>query len=93
MCFFQVVEIIGLEKPAGLARSVPIRRPSPTVPGTTPRSHIYMKKVAREKSAAQEPLGIVISQGSRVEETPRFAAYVWGPAPEPETEGVAVRAA
>jgi hypothetical protein len=52
-----------------------------------------MKKVARETSTALEPLGIVISQGSRVEETPRFAAYVWGPAPELESEGAAVRAA
>jgi hypothetical protein len=52
-----------------------------------------MKKIGLEKSAALEPLGIVISQGSRAEEAPRFAAYVWGPAPEPETESVAVRAA
>jgi hypothetical protein len=52
-----------------------------------------MKKVARETSTALEPLGIVISQGNRVEETPRFAAYVWGPAPELESEGAAVRAA
>jgi hypothetical protein len=33
----------------------------------------------------QEPIGIVISNGSRAEVTPRFAAYVWGPVPdEPE---------
>ena len=44
------------------------------------------------ETGSQEPLGIVISQGSRVEETPRFAAYVWGPAPEPEAE-IAIRAA
>jgi len=30
-----------------------------------------------------EPVGIVISRGSRVEPTPLFSAYVWGPAPEP----------
>jgi hypothetical protein len=52
-----------------------------------------MKKMGRETSVTLEPLGIVISQGSRAEEAPRFAAYVWGPAPEPETEDVAVRAA
>lgn len=52
-----------------------------------------MKKAGRTTSAVVEPLGIVISQGSRAEATPRFAAYVWGPAPEPETEGVAIRAA
>lgn len=50
-----------------------------------------MKKRIVETSSP-EPLGIVISQGSRVEETPRFAAYVWGPAPEAETD-IAVRAA
>ncbi len=33
----------------------------------------------------QEPVGIVISCGSRDEATPRFSAYVWGPVPdEPE---------
>ncbi len=33
----------------------------------------------------QEPVGIVISRGSRDEATPRFSAYVWGPPDEPET--------
>ncbi len=33
-----------------------------------------------------EPVGIVISRGSRDEATPRFSAYVWGPVPEePDT--------
>ena len=27
--------------------------------------------------APEEPMGIVISRGSRVEERPRFSAYVW----------------
>ena len=31
-----------------------------------------------------EPVGIVISNGDRHEDTPRFAAYVWGPVPESE---------
>ena len=44
-----------------------------------------MKKQV-ESCAATEPLGIVISQGSRAEQAPRFWAYVWGPAPEAETE-------
>lgn len=30
-----------------------------------------------------EPIGIVISRGSRAEPIPMFSAYVWGPAPEP----------
>ena len=31
-----------------------------------------------------EPVGIVISNGARREDAPRFAAYVWGPVPESE---------
>ena len=35
----------------------------------------------------EEPIGIVISSGSRAEAEPRFRAYVWGPVPgEPEVE-------
>ena len=34
----------------------------------------------RESRPAEEPMGIVISQGSRAESTPRFAAYVWSQA-------------
>jgi len=33
-----------------------------------------------------EPMGIVISSGSRMEPTPRVAEYGWGPVPdEPES--------
>jgi hypothetical protein len=35
----------------------------------------------------QEPIGIVISRGSRHEDVPRVFAYVWGPAPETSEEG------
>ena len=45
-----------------------------------------MMKKQVESSTAMEPLGIVISQGSRVEQAPRFWAYVWGPAPEAEAD-------
>ena len=38
------------------------------------------KSIRVEKN--EEPLGIVISGGSRDEALPKFAAYVWGPAPE-----------
>jgi hypothetical protein len=51
-----------------------------------------MKKQRNEKDTAMEPLGIVISQGSRAEQEPRFLAYVWGPAPETDGE-VSARAA
>ncbi len=30
----------------------------------------------------QEPIGIVISSGSRAEAQPRFTAYEWWPGPE-----------
>jgi hypothetical protein len=38
----------------------------------------------KRKRAVEEPLGIVISRGSREEPPPAFSVYVWGPAPEPE---------
>lgn len=41
-----------------------------------------MKKTNVEQ-VTDEPLGIIISGGSRQEAQPRFSAYVWGPAPEP----------
>ena len=31
----------------------------------------------RERRTDDEPMGIVISRGSRAEATPRFSAYVW----------------
>jgi len=40
----------------------------------------------------QEPVGIVISRGSREEQTPRLTAYVWGPAPECAPAGEMVAA-
>ena len=33
--------------------------------------------------AEQEPVGIVISRGTRHEDVPVVWAYIWGPAPEP----------
>ncbi len=33
-----------------------------------------------------EPIGIVISRGTRAEPIPMFSAYVWGPAPEPTAD-------
>ena len=35
-----------------------------------------------EKLEETEPVGIVISRGSRDEPTPAFFAFVWGAAPE-----------
>ncbi len=36
----------------------------------------------RHQSNVEEPIGIVISRGSREESAPRFWAYVYGQAPE-----------
>jgi len=38
--------------------------------------------MSRPKVQAEEPVGIVISRGSREEAAPKFWAYVWGPVPE-----------
>ena len=42
----------------------------------------------RERQTDEEPMGIVISRGSRAEIPPRFAAYVWSQVGEntPTTE-------
>jgi len=36
-----------------------------------------------DETRSDEPLGIIISRGSRDEPTPIFSTYVWGPAPDP----------
>ena len=36
-----------------------------------------------DTTCSNEPLGIIISQGSRDEPTPIFSTYIWGPAPDP----------
>lgn len=52
--------------------------------------------VDRHRSAdlleIEEPIGIIISRGSRAPEVPRFSAYVWGPVPSDaaETPGASV---
>jgi hypothetical protein len=42
-----------------------------------------MKQV-RTHTEQDEPVGIVIAGGARGEVTPRFTAFVWGPAPDTE---------
>lgn len=41
-----------------------------------------MVEVAMPIELEDEPIGIIISRGSREEAAPRFSAYVWGPVPE-----------
>ena len=36
----------------------------------------------------QVPVGIVVSVGKESNESPRFSAYIWGPAPEAKKETV-----
>jgi hypothetical protein len=40
----------------------------------------------RQETPVEEPLGIVISRGSRIEDVPRFSAYVWSDVPEYPSE-------
>ncbi|MEO7966760.1 MAG: hypothetical protein ABIT38_22910 [Gemmatimonadaceae bacterium] len=47
----------------------------------------------RQSTNEEEPMGIVISRGSRAEETPRFSAYVWGLNQEPEVTTIGAKAA
>ena len=58
-------------------------------PGTDRLTRIqtsYYMKGNPTNGPEQEPIGIVISRGSRQEDVPRVFAYVWGPAPETSEE-------
>lgn len=48
-----------------------------------------MRKAVEPKEES-EPVGIVISRGSREEPTPAFFAYIWGPAPEADKDSTRV---
>jgi hypothetical protein len=48
--------------------------------------------IKRVHTEAQEPVGIVISAGGRGEVAPRFAAFVWGPAPDEDAQQTAPEA-
>ena len=41
-----------------------------------------MKQI-RQIGDVHEAIGIVISDGARLDPTPRFVAFVWAPGPEP----------
>lgn len=45
-----------------------------------------MSSDMQQHAPTTEPVGIVISTGSREVEAPRFWAYVWGPAPQGTNE-------
>jgi hypothetical protein len=46
------------------------------------KAHIHIMKAKTKSRPDQEPVGIVISRGTRLEQSPMVVAYVWGPAPE-----------
>jgi len=48
---------------------------------------------SRQGVLEEEPIGIVISRGSRAEVAPRVWAYVWGQVPEFESQPPEVKAA
>jgi hypothetical protein len=50
-------------------------------------------KANSENGSNQEPIGIVISRGTRLEHVPTVFAYVWAPAPEATDESLEVQAA
>ena len=45
-----------------------------------------MDQIRQSEIIEQEPIGIIISRGSRAEDPPRLSAYIWGPVPVPEPE-------
>ncbi len=47
-----------------------------------------MKRQREHREEVDEPVGIVIAGGARGDVTPRFAAFVWGPAPDAVELGV-----
>jgi hypothetical protein len=51
------------------------------------------KRDAHADAAELPPVGIIISQGSRAEDAPRFAAYIWAPAPTDADTAASTRAA
>jgi hypothetical protein len=68
--------------------------------GRTADEHIYIWKrggrpmtTSRQDVQEEEPMGIVISRGSRAEPAPRVWAYVWGPVPEGDDSTRDVKAA
>ena len=47
------------------------------MPGTVLQEELRTMPDIRQPGVDEEPMGIVISRGSRAETRPQFAAYVW----------------
>lgn len=74
------------ERPGALRRTVLVACPGSTrsyldVSARDPAPVLYMKAIT-EDPRTTEPVGIVISRGSKAEPAPIFLAFVWGAAPE-----------
>jgi hypothetical protein len=70
----------------GQGRAANRSRRRPAADGPTYIQPYYYMKGKPTNGPEQEPIGIVISRGSRQEDLPRVFAYVWGPAPETSEE-------
>jgi hypothetical protein len=76
-----------MDGPDGRARcGEPFSSPGQPRAGFTCIPTSYYMKGNPTNVPEQEPIGIVISRGSRQEDVPRVFAYVWGPAPETTEE-------
>jgi len=65
---------------------------SPAAAGSTSTEDKSVPK-SLENAKEQEPIGIVISRGQSSEPSPRFSAYVWGAADDPEEKPVDAKVA
>jgi len=64
-------------------------KPAAVAPNASKDAHQIAVNAVLDSAVAaghDEAIGIVISRGSRAEAEPRFSAYVWAPAPEPEPD-------
>lgn len=73
----QVYQAVGFRRPSGTGGALGVG--GPRSPGRLRETALKQQREHREE---QEPVGIVIAGGARGDVTPRFAAFVWGPAPD-----------
>jgi hypothetical protein len=65
-----------------MLRGEPFSSRSHAAEAPNTRHHLLYMKAKKKAVAEQEPMGIVISRGSRLEHVPTFSAYIWAPDPE-----------
>ena len=76
--------VLTVHRPSVIAGNVDTKQQRRRSPGScqgAAKNAVQTRSVfmteARERRTDEEPMGIVISRGSRAESTPRFSAYVW----------------